>query len=248
MLHFGIIGKPLAQSFSARFFNEKFAAESIDAEYSLYPLSRMDEFPALIDALRERFAPNGELRGLNVTIPYKTAVIPYLSELDETAKAIGAVNVIRFFPDGRAVGYNSDALGFMESLSANQTLPQKALILGTGGAAKACMFGLRKLGIEATYVSRTPQKGQLGYDNLPIENYGLIVNCTPLGMYPNTEEFPPIDYNRLTKAQFLYDCIYNPEETVFLRRGRERGCRTQNGTQMLLGQARAAWKIWTNAN
>lgn len=243
MLHFGIIGKPLAQSFSARYFNEKFAAEHIDAEYSLYPLEKIEDFPALVASLRARFAPDGELRGMNVTIPYKTAIIPYLSELDETAEVIGAVNVIRFLPDGRMIGYNSDALGFIQSVSGLSGT--KALVLGTGGAAKACMYGLRKMGFESTYVSRTPREGQLGYDNLPVEDYDVIVNCTPLGMYPKTEEFPPIDYNRLTKAQFLYDCIYNPEETVFLRRGRERGCQTQSGMQMLLGQAKAAWMVWS---
>ena len=237
MKHFGIIGKPLAQSYSANHFNKKFAEEGIDAEYSLYPLDSIEEFPALIQS--------HEFTGMNVTIPYKTAVIPYLSALDETAAEIGAVNVIRFLPDGRMIGYNTDALGFIESIRPMlRETDRKALLLGTGGAAKACRYGLRKLGLTTTNVSRTPDSEQLSYNDLQLAEYNLIVNCTPLGMFPNTENFPPIPYEQLTQAQFLYDCIYNPEETVFLRQGRAHGCRTLNGTGMLLGQAKAAWNIW----
>jgi shikimate dehydrogenase len=239
MKHFGIIGKPLRQSFSAKHFNRKFAEEGISAEYSLYPLEQIEEFPALLE--RVTFA------GMNVTIPYKTAVIPYLTALDDTAKEIGAVNVIQFCDNGRTVGYNTDALGFMESIRPMlKPTDKEALILGTGGAAKACRYGLEKLGLHVTNVSRTPKEGQLGYEDLELGKYQVIVNCTPLGMFPETDGFPPIPYDELSPAQFLFDCIYNPEETVFLKEGRVRGCRTQNGTEMLMGQARAAWKIWSN--
>ena len=239
MKHFGIIGKPLRQSFSAKHFNRKFAEEGTSAEYSLYPLERIEEFPALL----ERVA----FTGMNVTIPYKTAVIPYLTALDDTAKEIGAVNVIQFCDNGRTVGYNTDALGFMESIRPMlKPTDKEALILGTGGAAKACRYGLEKLGLHVTNVSRTPKEGQLGYEDLELGKYQIIVNCTPLGMFPETDGFPPIPYDELSPAQFLFDCIYNPEETVFLKEGRVRGCRTQNGTEMLMGQARAAWKIWSN--
>ena len=237
MKHFGIIGKPLLQSFSAKHFNKKFETEHIDAEYSLYPLERIEDFPVLTES--------HDFTGMNVTIPYKSAVIPYLSELDETAKEIGAVNVIRFMPDGRTRGYNTDALGFMDSIRPLlRETDRKALILGTGGAAKACHYGLKKLGLEPTYVSRTPKAGQLSYNELQLNKYQVIVNCTPLGMFPETEKFAPIPYEQLTQAQFLFDCIYNPEETVFLRQGRMHGCRTMNGNGMLMGQAKAAWKIW----
>ena len=254
MKHFGIIGKPLAQSFSANYFNKKFAEEHIDAEYSLYPLEQIEEFRELVSySLGLTATPptlGGESKGviftgMNVTIPYKTAVIPYLTDLDETAREIGAVNVIRFMPNGRTIGFNTDALGFMESIRPMlRKTDRKALILGTGGAAKACFYGLRKLGLEAVYVSRTPSAGQLSYNDLQLSKYDVIVNCTPLGMYPETEKFPPLPYEQLTQAQFLFDCIYNPEETVFLRHGREHGCRIMNGMGMLLGQAEAAWHLW----
>ena len=245
MLHFGIIGNPLAQSFSANYFNQKFAAEHLDAEYSLYPLEKIELFPALIAELQNRFPEDGGLQGMNVTIPYKSAVIPYLTDLDETAREIGAVNVIQFLPNGQRRGYNSDAIGFINAIRPNLRPTDKhALILGTGGAAKACNYGLNKLGLKTTMVSRTPAAGQLSYEELQLKDYQVIVNCTPLGMYPKTEDCPPVPYEQLTQAQFLFDCIYNPEETVFLRHGREHGCRTQNGMEMLIGQAKAAWKIW----
>ena len=246
MKHFGIIGNPLVQSFSANFFNKKFAEEGIEAEYSLYPLERIEAFPGLIESARKRFAADGGMfSGMNVTIPYKSAVIPYLTKLDETAAEIGAVNVIQFLPDGSTIGYNTDALGFVEAIRP-MLLPtdKEALILGTGGAAKACRYGLRKLGLTTTYVSRNPREGMLGYEGLQTENYQVIVNCTPLGMYPDTEAFPPIEYDRLQEGQLLFDCIYNPEETVFLCEGHLRGCRVRNGMDMLTGQAKAAERIW----
>lgn len=238
MKHFGIIGYPLHHSFSANHFNEKFRREGIEAEYTLYPLERIEDFDGLPLAK--------QLSGLNVTMPYKQAVIPYLTALDDTAEKIGAVNVIKVFSDGRMVGYNTDAIGFIESIRPNLLPTDKhALILGTGGASKAVQYGLEKLGLTCTKVSRTPAPGQIGYADICLDDYTVVVNCTPLGMVPNVDALPPIPYDQLTSAHFLYDCIYNPEETLFLREARLRGCRTQNGIEMLYGQARAAWAVWT---
>ena len=238
MRHFGIIGYPLVQSFSAKYFNEKFATSGIDAEYSLYPLDK-DEWmkgervKGLLDTLD----------GFNVTLPYKQAIIPYLDRLDETAEVIGAVNVVH-----KHVGYNTDCLGFMDSIRPLlQPDDRKALVLGTGGASKAVCYGLRKLGVSPTLVSRTPQAGMLGYKDLTpdvMSDHTVIVNCTPLGMFPNVDACPDIPYNLITARHLLFDCIYNPEETLFLGKGKAHGARIRNGLEMLYGQAKAAWKIW----
>ncbi len=234
MRHYGIIGYPLQHSFSARYFSQKFAREHIDAEYSLYP---MEDLKSQIEELLNR------LDGFNVTMPYKQAIIPYLDALDETAKAVGAVNVVH-----QRVGYNTDCIGFMESirplLRAND---QKALVLGTGGASKAVCYGLQQLGLTPTLVSRTKREGVLTYAELTEEvmaAYTVIVNCTPLGMYPQIENCPEIPYDYLSARHLLFDCVYNPEETLFLRKGAAQGAKTQNGIEMLYGQAKAAWKIW----
>ena len=238
MRHYGIIGFPLLHSFSAKFFNEKFATERIDAEYSLYPLNK-DEWTngeRLMDLL-------DSLDGFNVTLPYKQEVIPYLERLDETAEAIGAVNVVY-----KRVGYNTDCLGFIESMRPLvREYNQKALVLGTGGASKAVCYGLRKLGISPTLVSRTPKAGMLGYDALTqevMDSHTIIVNCTPLGMLPDVDSCPDIPYERLSARHLLYDCVYNPEETLFLKKGKAQGCTIKNGLDMLYGQAKAAWRIW----
>ena len=238
MRHFGIIGFPLMQSFSAKYFNEKFAQEGIDAEYSLYPLDK-DEW-AKGEQLKTLL---NSLDGMNVTIPYKQAVIPYLERLDETAAVIGAVNVIC-----RHVGYNTDCLGFMDSIRPLlHAEDKKALVFGTGGASKAVCYGLRKLGVEPTLVSRTPKAGMLGYADLTKEvmaRHTVLVNSTPLGMMPDTDSCPDIPYEYISAQHLLFDCIYNPEETLFLRKGRAQGARTKNGMEMLFGQAKAAWAIW----
>lgn len=241
MRHYGIIGFPLFHSFSAKFFNEKFATEGIEAEYSLYPLNK-DEWAngeRLMDLLNR-------LDGFNVTLPYKQEVIPYLERLDETAEAIGAVNVVY-----KHVGYNTDCLGFMESMRPLvREYDRKALVLGTGGASKAVCYGLRKLGISPTLVSRTPKAGMLGYDALTqevMDSHTIIVNCTPLGMLPDVDSCPDIPYERLSARHLLYDCVYNPEETLFLKKGKAQGCTIKNGLDMLYGQAKAAWRIWSNA-
>ena len=192
---------------------------------------------------------------MNVTIPYKEKVIMYLDELDpETAKKIGAVNVIKIvsLPKGKKklIGYNSDVVGFTQSIE-SMLLPhhKKALILGTGGASKAVYHGLLSLGVEPTFVSRTPSKGQLSYTQLTPEvmaEYTIIVNTTPLGMYPKVEECPDIPYELLTPNHLLYDLLYNPDETLFMRRGKEHGAVVKNGLEMLLLQAFAAWDIWNS--
>ncbi len=235
---FGIIGYPLEHSFSAPYFNEKFAREGIDAVYEAYPIQHVEEFVALCQT--------HDFIGLNVTYPYKESIIPYLDALDETAAAIGAVNVIRFV-DGKKIGYNTDVIGFMEALRPLlQPQHRSALILGTGGAAKAITYALQQLGIDYTFVSRDAAKGIL-YDNLTqdiILSHPLIINCTPLGMYPNTETYPAIPYEYLTAKHLLYDVVYNPEESVFLQKGKAQGAAIQNGLSMLYGQAEAAWAIW----
>ena len=183
------------------------------------------------------------LDGMNVTIPYKQAIIPYLDRLDETAEAIGAVNVIH-----KHVGYNTDCLGFIDSIRPLlRADDRKALVLGTGGASKAVCYGLRKLGVIPTLVSRTPKAGMLGYQDLTediMKDHTLIVNCTPLGMFPEVDACPDIPYAFITAQHLLFDCIYNPEETLFLQKGKAQGATTQNGMEMLYGQAKAAWKIW----
>ena len=236
MRHYGIIGFPLLHSFSAKYFNEKFATEHIEAEYSLYPVQIGNlklEIGNLLDSLD----------GFNVTLPYKQAIIPFLDRLDETAQAIGAVNVVY-----KRVGYNTDCLGFMESIKPLlRAYDSKALVLGTGGASKAACYGLRKLGITPTLVSRNPKEGQLGYKDLTPEimaEHTIIVNCTPLGMYPDVESCPDIPYELISARHLLFDCVYNPEETLFLQKGKAQGATIQNGIGMLYGQAKEAWKIW----
>ena len=235
MRHYGIIGFPLLHSFSARYFNEKFATEKIDAEYSLYPVAESE-----LDQIKDYIA---RLDGMNVTFPYKQTVIPYLTRLDETAEAIGAVNVVY-----KHVGYNTDCLGFIESIRPLlRKFDHKALVLGTGGASKAACYGLRKLGVAPTLVSRHPQEGMLGYEDLDEEvmkAHTVIVNCTPLGMLPDVDSCPAIPYELITERHLLFDCVYNPEETLFLRKGKAQGATIRNGMEMLVGQAKAAWRIW----
>ena len=237
MRHFGIIGYPLLHSFSAKYFSEKFVNEQIDAEYSLYPLKELtrERMSELLDTLA----------GMNVTMPYKQEVIPYLDRLDATAQAVGAVNVIC-----NHVGYNTDCLGFMESIRPLlRKDDRKALVLGTGGASKAVCYGLKQLGVIPTLVSRTPQEGMLGYEDLNeaiMAEYTVIVNCTPLGMLPDVDTCPAIPYESVSARHLLFDCVYNPEETLFLKKGRAQGATIRNGMEMLYGQAKAAWKIWND--
>lgn len=235
MRHFGIIGYPLLHSFSAKYFNEKFQQEHIEAEYSLYPIVE-NEFERVKDLL-------DRLDGMNITLPYKQTIIPYLEGLDDTAAAIGAVNVVH-----NHIGYNTDCLGFIESIQPLlRPYDKRALVLGTGGASKAICYGLTKLQITPTLVSRTPNEQAIGYDAIVqsiMATHSIIINCTPLGMLPDIESCPNIPYELITERHLLFDCIYNPEETLFLKKGRLQGATTQNGMEMLIGQAKAAWKIW----
>ncbi len=236
MRHFGIIGFPLLHSFSAKYFSEKFEREHIEAEYSLYPIGIEDLRLKIEDLL-------DSLDGFNVTMPYKQEIIPYLERLDDTAREVGAVNVVH-----RRVGYNTDCLGFMESIQPLLRKEDKqALVLGTGGASKAVCYGLKQLGVRPTLVSRKPKAGMLGYEDLTkdvMAAHTVIVNCTPLGMLPDVDSCPPIPYEMVTARHLLFDCVYNPEETLFLKKGKAQGAIIQNGIGMLYGQAKAAWAIW----
>jgi len=246
-MHFyGLIGKTLEHSFSPKYFKQKFEREGIqNTFYQLYPLKTIDEFNSLIGDYTE-------LSGLNVTIPYKQNVIPFLDELDFAAKEIGAVNTIKFERINQKLkltGYNTDYLGFMESIKPNlKPYHNKALVLGTGGSSAAIIFALKQLAIDYKLVSRNPNNDNtIGYTDLNeqvIKSHKLIINTTPLGMYPAVSEYPKIPYHHLTSEHFLYDLIYNPEITQFLAFGKAKNAQIQNGLKMLQLQADFSWKIW----
>lgn len=243
MRQFGLIGYPLGHSFSKRFFTDKFQSEGIEAAYETYPLENIELFPSLIQDI--------ELSGLNVTIPYKEQVIPFLDEMDDAAAEIGAVNVIKFIRSNDRLtlkGYNSDAAGFEQSLTPYlQPHHTKALILGTGGASKAIRYVLNKLGIQTQYVSRTASESKISYNQLSnelMDEYKLIVNASPLGTFPNVDTCPDIPYEFLTEKHLLFDVVYNPAETLFMKKGKEKGATVINGEPMLIGQALVAWSIW----
>lgn len=272
---YGLIGFPLSHSFSKKYFSEKFEQEGIkNHRYSLYPLESIDDLPLLLEA-------DKDLRGLNVTIPYKEDVPAFLDEIDAEAAAVGAVNTIKI-TEGKLKGFNTDVYGFEQSLlgfvrrvksekkllkippfvntpiqeiiseqSEKKGLLEglKALILGTGGAAKAVAFVLQKHNIPFKFVSRRPQEGQLSYSDLretQSDIYRLIINTTPLGMSPKTNTCPDIPYEKLSAEHYLFDLVYNPSVTEFLRRGKERGAAVQNGLEMLHLQAERAWEIWNS--
>jgi shikimate dehydrogenase len=243
---YGLIGFPLSHSFSARYFEDKFARERItDCGYRLFPLED-------ISGIRKLILDHRELHGFNVTIPHKIAILPFLDTVSDEAAAVGAVNCVKIERNGSVstlTGYNTDVYGFRESL-----LPflkpyhRKALVLGTGGAAKAACYVLEELGIDYTLVSRSGQMpDSLSYpqltENMLRENL-LIVNTTPLGMYPDLDRCPEIPYSFLTNQHLLFDLVYNPAETTFLKRGREAGTATLNGLKMLELQAEKSWEIW----
>ncbi len=245
MKKFGLIGYPLGHSFSKNFFNEKFHSENIDAEYVNFEIPTIEDFSNVIKS-------NPTLCGLNVTIPYKEQVIGYLDELDSDAAAIGAVNVIKIEKikgKTKLTGYNSDVMGFTQSIESllepNHT---KALILGTGGASKAINYGLHKLGLETKFVSRSKRNDNtITYDDITPEimnEYKVIVNCTPTGMYPQADECPKIPYEYVTPEHLMYDLLYNPDTTLFMKNGSDRGAIVKNGLEMLLLQAFGAWEIW----
>ena len=245
MKKFGIIGYPLGHSFSPGYFNEKFANEGIDAHYDKYELPVITDLQAIID-----YTP--DLCGFNVTIPYKEKVMSYLDNVSPGARAIGAVNVVKVTrKDGDTPyleGYNSDVIGFMRSIEPLlDKHHKKALVLGTGGASKAVSYGLHQFGIETVLVSRSQKDKTIQYQQITPEllnEYTVIVNCTPCGMAPHFNECPDIPYEALTKQHLLYDLVYNPDETLFLKKGKAQGALTKNGLEMLLLQAEAGWEIW----
>jgi shikimate dehydrogenase len=253
---FGLIGYPLSHSFSEKYFSEKFRRENItDASYELFPLEKIELFPEFISSQKD-------LAGLNVTIPYKEKIIPYLDELDETAKAVGAVNTIlitrppSLAPRPILKGFNTDIYGFRQSLKPFLTSAhERALILGTGGASKAVEYVLKQIGVECIFVSRDSKvrdgKTILTYHELNeyvMKACKLIVNCSPAGTFPNVNEAPQIPYEFITAEHFLYDLVYNPAETEFLKRGKAKGALTMNGLDMLKMQAEKAWEIWRGKN
>ncbi|SHE36809.1 shikimate dehydrogenase family protein [Dysgonomonas macrotermitis] len=245
MKTFGLIGFPLKHSFSYRFFGEKFKKEEIDAQYLNFEIANIG---MLSDIVNEY----SKLQGLNVTIPYKEQVIPLLDEMDTTAAAIGAVNVIKITRREGKVhlkGYNSDLIGFQRSISPllDPAIHLKALILGTGGGSKAVEYGLKHLGLSTQYVSRTKRDGVLTYDELTkdvMDEYKVIVNASPVGTFPNVDECPNIPYEYIGKDHLLFDLVYNPPLTKFLDLGERRGAKIKNGAEMLELQAMAAWEIW----
>jgi shikimate dehydrogenase len=243
---YGLIGFPLKHSFSKDYFNSKFASEKIDAEYINFEIASIADLKSII-------ANNPQLKGLNVTIPYKEQVIPYLDKLSDNVRLIGAVNVIKIERKKKKVkltGYNSDIIGFKQSIEPLlKPHHERALILGNGGAAKAIFYGLQQLGVAATYVSREKSSEQiLLYSELTqeiIDTHTVVVNCTPVGMWPNVDECPKIPYQYVTSKHLLYDLLYNPDETLFMKKGKKQGAAVKNGLEMLLLQAFAGWNIWT---
>lgn len=247
MTTYGLIGYPLGHSFSRKFFTEKFEKEGIDAQYLNFEIPSIEEFPEIIKN-------NPELRGLNVTIPYKQQVMQYLDEISEEAKAIGAVNVVKCQLSTvncqlHLTGYNSDVIGFVESIKPLlKPHHKKALILGTGGASKAIRYGLeKKLGMKTLFVSRSAREGMITYEEVTAEvlkEYEVIVNCSPVGMYPHVDECPALPYEAMNENNLLYDLVYNPLETLFMKKGAEQGATVKNGLEMLHLQAIASWKFW----
>ncbi len=240
---YGLIGKSLGHSFSKNYFEKKFADESIiNSAYELFELNAIEEFPELI-------ANHPNLKGLNITLPYKESIIPYLDELHETAKGVGAVNTVKFHY-GKTIGFNTDTWGFAKSLFPEiSQFKSSALILGNGGASKAVQFVFKKLNITYKIVSRTSSDNILTYNQITkdiIDNVGIIVQTTPLGMYPNVNDCVDFPFELLSLKHFCLDLVYNPIETTFLRRAKNEGTTTKNGLQMLYEQAEESWKIWNN--
>lgn len=241
---FGLIGNPLAQSFSKKYFSAKFEREGInDCRYELFELPTIDDLPRLL-------ADEPQLQGLNVTIPYKKLVIPYLDDLDEDCAVIQACNCIRF-TGGRLIGYNTDATGFEKTFVPQlQPIHDKVLILGKGGATAAIEFVIRRLGLEFATVSRTLNTGaDFTYDQLDgdmISEYKVIINTTPLGSFPAVDACPDIPYGFISSSHYLYDVVYNPAESLFLKKGKARGAVTMNGYDWLIVQAEESWKIWNS--
>ena len=242
---FGLIGRNISYSFSRGYFSEKF--EKLNLENHSYVNFDLEQIDLLEEIIQKK---EDGLLGMNVTIPYKQDVQPFLTKIDEDAQKIGAVNTIKLAKDGAVEGYNTDVYGFRESLKPLlNSSHKKALILGTGGASKAVAFAFEQLGVDYKYVSRTARENVLSYNDLSedlIKEYTVIVNCTPLGTSPNVEQRPEIPYDAITREHLLYDLIYNPAETTFLRLGKEQGAAIKNGLEMLQLQAEKSWEIWNS--
>ena len=237
MKHFALIGYPLGHSMSATYFTEKFSREGIEADYTPLPIESAEEV-----------LPHCEhLSGFNVTIPHKQAIMPLLAGISEEAQAVGAVNCVKVCEDGRLVGYNTDVIGIRKTLEGVNLEGAKAIVLGTGGASKAVQYVLREGGAEVSVVSRSKGVADLTYADLTEEvsrNCDIIVNATPIGMFPNVCDAPELPYSALSAKHTLFDCVYNPRETKFIRLGAEQGAQTIDGMRMFISQAEASWKIW----
>jgi shikimate dehydrogenase len=243
MRRFGLIGYPLGHSFSKKYFTEKFEREGISGNaYELYPLEHIGQ-------LEELLVSNPDLAGLNVTIPYKEQVIAYLDSVSPVVEEIGACNCIRI-ENGQLMGHNTDVIGFSRSLLPKlKPHHKKALVLGTGGSAKAVAYTLKELGISFLQVSRTPGEGMIGYEEIDqsmLETHTLLINTTPVGMYPDIMKAPVIPYEFIGGEHYLFDLVYNPERTRFLQEGELRGAAVENGSDMLVIQAEASWEIWNS--
>jgi shikimate dehydrogenase len=242
---FGLLGKNISYSFSSGYFTKKFEKLNLKKhKYVNFDIQEIKDFPSVIEE-----TPN--LKGMNVTIPYKEEVMQYLDKLDDTAKEIGAVNTIKFTKRGDLKGYNTDIFGFENSIKPFlKKHHKKALILGTGGASKAVAYAFKRNDINFKFVSRNPsEKNQISYKDLSeeiLEEYTVIVNCSPIGTFPNVNDAPKIPYQFITDKHLLFDLIYNPEETAFLKKGKEKGAAIKNGYQMLELQAEEAWRIWND--
>ncbi|WP_116787550.1 shikimate dehydrogenase family protein [Flavobacterium psychrotrophum] len=239
---FGLVGRNISYSFSAGYFKKKFEKAGLkEYTYRNFDIDEIDELPYIIKNTKH-------LKGLNVTIPYKEEVLPLLDKLSKNAKTIGAVNTVKVSKNGKLKGYNTDYFGFKKSLKPLiKEHHKKALILGTGGAAKAVAFALRKMKIEYDFVSRNGNDEIYGYADLDkdiFKEYHIIINTSPVGTFPKVDECPPLNYKLFTKKHIAYDLVYNPEETRFLREAKENGAKTINGYKMLVYQAERAWKIW----
>ena len=239
---FGLIGKNIDYSFSKKYFSEKFKKENLDYTYSNFDIVNISEIESILQ--------NNSISGYNVTIPYKEEIIKFLDEIDEVAKDIGAVNTIKKI-DNKNIGFNTDGFGFEKSLLPliENKIPKNALILGSGGASKAIKYVLKKLKINYSTVSRKEGKSEFVYENLNeaiLNKFKMIINCSPVGTFPNINNCPNIPYKFLTKDHILYDLVYNPIESLFLKRGRELGCKTKNGLEMLEIQANESWSVWNN--
>ncbi|MDB5222007.1 MAG: shikimate dehydrogenase [Chitinophagaceae bacterium] len=238
---YGLIGYPLGHSFSKKYFSDKFQREGlIDCRYELFPIPSIKDLPSVISS-------NPFLKGLNVTIPYKQQVLEYVTEITGAVKDIGATNTIKIEGE-KLIAYNTDVIGFENSFAKKlKPFHKKALVLGTGGSSKAIQYVLRKLGIDFLLVSRSKQGDVINYsmlDEAAINDHQVIINCTPAGMYPNDNEYPALPYQFISEQHYLFDLVYKPEKTLFLKKGEENGAVIQNGHDMLIIQAEESWKIW----